>query len=76
MADYPGIEILDSQPAYWSTQRGLEVMENYLQKYPEIDAVWTGDDDVLKGALQATVSLVAEISSTSLAVPGRRISSR
>ena len=53
MADYPGIEILDSQPAYWSTQRGLEVMENYLQKYPEIDAVWTGDDDVLKGALQA-----------------------
>ena len=24
-------------------------MENYLQKYKQIDAVWTGDDDVLKG---------------------------
>lgn len=53
MADYPGIEILDSQPAYWNTQKGLEVMENFLQKYNQIDAVWTGDDDVLKGALQA-----------------------
>lgn len=53
MKNYPGIEILDSQPAYWSTQKGLEVMENYLQKYKQIDAVWTGDDDVLKGVLQA-----------------------
>lgn len=53
MAQYPGIEILDSQPAYWSTQRGLEIMENYLQKYDKIDAVWAQDDDVLKGVLQA-----------------------
>lgn len=53
MKNYPDIEILDSQPAYWSTQKGLEVMENYLQKYKQIDAVWAGDDDVLKGALQA-----------------------
>lgn len=53
MKDYPGIRILDSQPAYWSTQKGLEIMENYLQKYKEIDAVWAQDDDVLKGVLQA-----------------------
>lgn len=50
---YPDIELLDSQPAYWQTQKGLEVMENYLQKYDHIDAVWAGDDDVLKGVLQA-----------------------
>lgn len=50
---HPGIEILDSQPAHWSTQKGLEIMENYLQKYKEIDAVWAQDDDVLKGVLQA-----------------------
>ncbi len=53
MKQYPGIQILDSQPAYWSTQKGLEIMENYLQKYPQIDAVWAQDDDVLKGVLQA-----------------------
>ena len=28
-------------------------MENYLQKYKKIDAVWAGDDDVLKGAVAA-----------------------
>ncbi|MGE5623631.1 MAG: ABC transporter substrate-binding protein, partial [Methanocella sp.] len=53
MKDYTGIRILDSQPAYWSTQKGLEIMENYLQKYKKIDAVWAQDDDVLKGVLQA-----------------------
>lgn len=53
MDQYPDIEILDSQPANWSTQKGLEIMENYLQKYDEIDAVYAQDDDVLKGVLQA-----------------------
>ncbi len=53
MDQYPDIEILDSQPANWSTQKGLEIMENYLQKYDEIDAVYAQDDDVLKGCLQA-----------------------
>ena len=53
MAKFSGIEIMDSQPAHWSTQKGLEIMENYLQKYDRIDAVWAQDDDVLKGVLQA-----------------------
>lgn len=53
MEQYPEIEIMESQPAYWSTQKGLEIMENYLQKYDHIDAVWAQDDDVLKGCLQA-----------------------
>lgn len=50
---FPDIKILDSQPGQWNTQKALEVMENYLQKYPEIDAVWCQDDDMLKGVLQA-----------------------
>lgn len=49
----PGIEVLDSQAAYWDPEKGLRLMENFLQKYPAIDAVWTGDDDVLLGALKA-----------------------
>ena len=53
MAKYPGIEILDYQPANWSTQKGLELMENYLQKFDQIDAVFCQDDDVLVGVLQA-----------------------
>lgn len=52
-AKFPGIEILDSQPANWSSQKGLEVMQTYLQKYKQIDAVWAQDDDILVGVLQA-----------------------
>lgn len=39
--------------ADWSTQKGLELMENYIQKYPEIHAVFCQDDDVMTGVLQA-----------------------
>jgi len=53
ISQYPNIEVLDSQPAYWQTEKGLEVMENYLQRFPEIDAVWAQDDDILQGVLQA-----------------------
>jgi len=53
IAKHPGITILDSQPADWSTQKALAVMENYLQKHPKIDAVWCQDDDMLKGVMQA-----------------------
>lgn len=39
--------------ADWSTQKGLSLMETFLQKYPKIDAVFCQDDDVLTGVLQA-----------------------
>ena len=39
--------------ADWSTQKGLTLMETFLQKYPRIDAVFCQDDDVLLGVLQA-----------------------
>ena len=50
---YPEIEIVDSGVSDWSTERGLKLMENLLQKHPSLDAVWAGDDDVLLGALKA-----------------------
>ena len=53
MKKHPGIRILESQTANWSQEKGLKLMENFLQKYKQIDAVWAGDDDVLIGALKA-----------------------
>ena len=50
---HPEIVVLDSQPAYWSPPKAYELMLQYLQKYPQIDAVWCGDDDVLETAVQA-----------------------
>jgi len=52
-ARYPGIKVLDSQPGNWNKEKALAVMENYLAKYKSIDAVYTADDDMLEGALQA-----------------------
>lgn len=37
----------------WDSQKGLEVMENLLQKYNDIDVVFCQDDDVLTGVLAA-----------------------
>jgi ribose transport system substrate-binding protein len=50
---YPEIKVLDRQPANWNRQKGLEVMENFLTKFPKIDAVWAQDDDIALGAMQA-----------------------
>lgn len=53
MAKHPDIKILDSQPSDWSPQKALRVMENLLRKHRDVDAVWAGDDDVLKAVMQA-----------------------
>ncbi len=49
---WPEIRILESQASYWNAEKGLALMENFLQKHPKVDAVWTGDDDVLSGAVK------------------------
>ena len=53
IAQYPDMKILDSQPGDWLKDKSLAVMENYLQKYPKIDALYTADDDMMLGALEA-----------------------
>ncbi len=49
----PGIKILAQQAADWNRQKGLTVMENFLNKHKKIDAVWAQDDDIMLGAMQA-----------------------
>ena len=55
MEGFPGIEIVEEGVSDWSPEKGLRLMENYLQKHPagSLDAVWAGDDDVLLGAKKA-----------------------
>ena len=48
-----GIEIVASQPGDFNPDRGLTVMENILQAQQEIDAVYTHDDDMAQGVVQA-----------------------
>jgi len=51
IARYPDIRVLDSQHVNWNPQTGLEVMDNFLMAYPQLDAIWTGDDSVLTRVL-------------------------
>ena len=51
--DGSGIEILDKQHGNWNRDDAFTVMQDYLSKYPEIDAVWAADDDMALGVLEA-----------------------
>ena len=48
-----GIDIVASQPGDFNPDKGLTVMENILQAESDIDAVYTHDDDMAQGVVQA-----------------------
>jgi ribose transport system substrate-binding protein len=48
-----GIRIIASQPADFDPAKGLTVMETILQANKKIDAVYTHDDDMAEGVVQA-----------------------
>jgi ribose transport system substrate-binding protein len=47
------IEVLAVQPADWSKDKALTVMQDLLTRYPKIDAVFGQDDPMALGALEA-----------------------
>jgi ribose transport system substrate-binding protein len=47
------LKILDIQYANWNRDDAFKLMQDYLAKYPHIDAVWANDDDMLLGVLEA-----------------------
>jgi simple sugar transport system substrate-binding protein len=52
--DYPGMVIMDSESGDFTVARGKEVMANFLKKYgKKIDAVFSHNDDMSLGAIQA-----------------------
>jgi ribose transport system substrate-binding protein len=48
-----GIEILGMEHGNWNRDDAFQVMQDFLSKYPEIDAVWASDDDMAVGVLAA-----------------------
>ena len=48
-----GIKIIAQQPADFAPDKGLSVMQNILQAQSKIDAVYTHDDDMAQGVVQA-----------------------
>jgi ribose transport system substrate-binding protein len=47
------IEVLDMRYANWSRDEGFVVMQDFLTRFPEIDAVWAQDDDIALGVIEA-----------------------
>ena len=48
-----GINVLDSAYADWNRDKGFEIMQDFLARFPDIDGVWAQDDDVAEGAIEA-----------------------
>lgn len=47
------IEVLDWAYANWNRDDGFEVMQDFLTRFPRIDAVWAQDDDIALGVIEA-----------------------
>lgn len=48
-----GVEILAMEHGNWNRDDAFTVMQDFLSRYPEIDAVWAADDDMALGAMAA-----------------------
>ena len=49
----PNVELMETQPGDWNREKAQRVMENFLVKYDDIDGVYSGDDNMGVGALNA-----------------------
>lgn len=47
------IEIEGMEHGNWNRDKAFEVMQDFLSKYPKIDAVWASDDDMALGVIEA-----------------------
>ena len=47
------IKVLGMQYANWNRDDGFKVMQDFLARFPKIDAVWAQDDDIAVGVIEA-----------------------
>jgi inositol transport system substrate-binding protein len=53
VAKYPGLKIVEKQPANFQRERGLDLMNNWLTAGAKIDAVAANNDEMAIGAIMA-----------------------
>ena len=53
MKDHPDIKILDAKYGNWNRDDAFKVMQDYLTRFKQIDAVWAADDDMAIGVEKA-----------------------
>lgn len=53
LKDYPDIKVVDSQTASWSQSEAMSLMESWLVKYPDLKGVYSANDTMALGAVEA-----------------------
>ncbi|HSW08797.1 substrate-binding domain-containing protein [Aquabacterium sp.] len=53
MKKHPDIKLLDAKHGNWNRDDAFKVMQDYLTRFKQIDAVWAADDDMAVGVLKA-----------------------
>ena len=53
MKGYPDIKVLDAKHGNWNRDDAFKVMQDYLTRFKQIDAVWASDDDMAVGVQKA-----------------------
>jgi ribose transport system substrate-binding protein len=53
LREHPQIELLASQPGNYRRLPAVQVMENLMQRFPAIDAVFCANDDMAVGVVEA-----------------------
>jgi ribose transport system substrate-binding protein len=53
MKSHPGIKVLDAKHGNWNRDDAFKVMQDYLTRFKQIDAVWASDDDMAVGVQKA-----------------------
>ena len=52
----PNVEQIDEQPGDWNREKSQQVMEAFLVQYDDIDGVYSGDDNMGVGAMNAAIA--------------------
>ena len=52
----PNVTIVETQPGDWNREKSQTVMEAFLVKYDDIDGVYSGDDNMGVGAMNAAIA--------------------
>lgn len=53
LAENPGVKMLDTQTANWDTKQALALTESWLSKYPDVDGIWSANDEMAYGIISA-----------------------
>jgi len=53
LKEFPGVKLVASQPGNYQRLQALQVMENLMQSYPQIDGIFAANDAMASGAIEA-----------------------